>query len=146
VVSLRFLLDANVLSEPLKLVPHPAVLAQVEEYRALSATASPVWNELVYGCRLLPQSKRRRTIEQYLWGTLAPVLSILSYDTRAAEHHAAERARLGLAGKTPPFVDGQIAAIAVTNDLTLVTRNEDDFEAFEGLRIQNWWKSRPPLL
>lgn len=97
-MSLRFLLDANVLSEPLKPAPHPAVLAQIEKYRTLSVTASPVWNELVYGCRLLPQSKRRRTIEQYLWETLAPVLSILPYDTRAAEHHATEKARLPMPG------------------------------------------------
>jgi predicted nucleic acid-binding protein len=52
-VSLRFLLDANILSEPLKPIPHPVVLAQIERHRAESATAAPVWNELVYGCRRL---------------------------------------------------------------------------------------------
>ena len=137
-MSLRFLLDANVLSEPLKPNPHPAVLAQIERYRAESATASPAWNELAYGCRLLPKSKRRTTIEQYLWEALAPVLSILPYDARAAEHHAMERARLGLSGKTPPFVDGQIAAIAKVNHLVLVTSNRSHFEPFEDLEIQDW--------
>jgi predicted nucleic acid-binding protein len=41
----------------------------------------------------------------------------------AAEWHAAERARLAALGKTPPFVDGQITAIAYANSLTLVTLN-----------------------
>jgi tRNA(fMet)-specific endonuclease VapC len=140
VVSLRFLLDANVLSEPLKPIPHPQVLAQIKKHRAESATAAPVWNELVYGCSRLPRSKRRTTIEQYLWETLAPSLIILPYDKRAAELHATERARLGGAGKTPPFLDGQIAAVAAIHDLVLVTRNEDDFAAFEGLCLENWWK------
>jgi tRNA(fMet)-specific endonuclease VapC len=139
-VSVRFLLDANVLSEPLKPIPDPKVLVQIEAHRAESATAAPAWNELVYGCRRLPISKRRATIEQYLWETLAPVLPILPYEKRAAEHHGLERARLGAMGKTPPFIDGQIAAIACVQDLILVTRNEDHFAAFEGLRIENWWK------
>jgi len=42
-------------------------------------------------------------------------------------------------GRTPPFVDGQIAAIAFVHGLVLITRNEDDFVAFEELQIENWW-------
>ena len=76
-----------------------------------------------------------------MWQTLAPSLVILPYDARAAERHASERARLTAAGRTPPFFDGQIAAIAFVHDLILVTRNMDDFAAFEKLRIENWWSS-----
>jgi tRNA(fMet)-specific endonuclease VapC len=139
VVNRRFLVDANVLSEPLKPAPNLSVLQHIATHRADLATASPVWHELLYGCHRLPSSKRRTTIEEYLWQTLAPSLVILPYDTKAAEHHARERARLTAAGRTPPFLDGQIAAIAVVHDLTLVTRNVDDFAAFDKLRIQNWW-------
>jgi hypothetical protein len=46
---------------------------------------------------------------------------ILPYDDRAAQWHAEERARLYQ--KTPPFIDGQIAAVAVVNELTLITNN-----------------------
>jgi len=52
--------------------------------------------------------------------------------------HAAERARLAARGDTPPFADGQIAAIALANDLTLVTFNAADFRRFEDLRIEIW--------
>ncbi len=40
-------------------------------------------------------------------------------------------------GKTPAFVDGQIAAIAYTNQLILVTNNVSDFQ---GLQIENWFQ------
>ena len=39
---------------------------------------------------------------------------------------------------TPPFVDGQIAAVAYVNDLTLITSNARDFEGFRGLRVRSW--------
>ncbi len=65
-------------------------------------------------------------------------MAVLPYDQMAAEWHAAERARLGAVGLTPPFVDGQIAAVAHVNDLTLVTANTRDFAHFEGLRIEDW--------
>ena len=139
-MSLRFLVDANVLSEPLKPIPNSVVLRRIEQHRSELATASLVWHELLYGCHRLPESKTRTTIEDYLRDTLAPSLLILPYESRAAEHHARERARLAGAGKTPPFIDGQIAAIAYVNNLVLVTRNDADFAAFEGLRIENWWE------
>lgn len=50
---------------------------------------------------------------------------------------AEERARLSKTGLTPSFADGQIAAVAAVNDLTLVT-DVADFENFDGLRIERW--------
>jgi tRNA(fMet)-specific endonuclease VapC len=38
-------------------------------------------------------------------------------------------------------VDGQIAAIAVSQGLTLVTRNQHDFNAIPGLRWTNWFST-----
>ncbi|ETX01492.1 MAG: hypothetical protein ETSY2_37180, partial [Candidatus Entotheonella gemina] len=43
---------------------------------------------------------------------------IFSYDREAVLWHAEERARLASQGRIPPYVDGQIAAIAVVNNLT----------------------------
>jgi len=56
----------------------------------------------------------------------------------AAAWHARERARLANMGRMPPFVDGQIAAIAATNELVLVTANPKDFQAFRGLVVADW--------
>ncbi|HEY6723423.1 MAG TPA: hypothetical protein VI197_05300 [Polyangiaceae bacterium] len=56
---------------------------------------------------------------------------------------AATRAKLAgtideALGKPKPFVDGQVAAIAVTNMLPLVTADPKDFRGFKGLRFLNW--------
>ena len=77
-------------------------------------------------------------MELFLEEVVAKQLPILPYDEQAARWHALERARLSLTGRTPSFVDGQIAAIAVTNGLTLVTRNSNDFQFFSGLTVEDW--------
>jgi tRNA(fMet)-specific endonuclease VapC len=43
------------------------------------------------------------------------------------------------AGKPVPFADGQIAAVAVTNSLRLVTRNVVDFAKFADLAVESCW-------
>jgi tRNA(fMet)-specific endonuclease VapC len=135
---MRFLLDANVLSEPVRPYPHPGLLSRLREHREEIATAAPVWNELLYGCERLPPSRKREAIESYLFRTVRASIPILPYDQEAAEWHAAERARLVALGRTPPFIDGQIAAIAKVNNLVLVTSNRSHFDSFGGLQVQDW--------
>ena len=134
----RFLLDTNTLSEPMKPKPNPGVLRRLEELGEVSCMAAPVWHELVYGARLLPPSKKRQAIEQYLIEVVQTSFPILPYDEEAAEWHARERARLSKLGAKPPIIDGQIAAIAKRNGLILVTANRKDFERFEQLEIEDW--------
>ncbi len=93
---------------------------------------------MLFGCYRLPLSARRSAIEEYLNEVVAPSIPILSYDAQAAEWHAAERARLTAVGMTPPFADGQIAAVARVNDLTLVTSNLDHYAAFQDIQVENW--------
>ena len=57
---------------------------------------------------------------------------------RAAEWHGLERARLEALGRTPPFVDGQIAAVAAVNDLGLVTSGQQNFGLRRGLGFEDW--------
>ena len=134
----RYLLDANVLSEPMKLRPNIEVIRRMTISRDDICTASLVWGEMLFGFHRMRESGRRRDLEHYLFDTLRPVLTILPFDQRAAEWHAAERARLGGIGLTPPFVDSQIAAVAIVNDLTLVTANTADFANFDGLSVEDW--------
>jgi tRNA(fMet)-specific endonuclease VapC len=137
-VTLRYLLDTNVLSEPLKPQPNPPVMLKLAEAATSIATAAVVWHELQFGAARLRQSRRRRLIESYLVEVVRPSVPILPYDERAAHWHAVERARLVAAGRTPPFVDGQIAAIAVVNQLVLVTANVADYSAFSELNVEDW--------
>ena len=137
-MTLRYLLDTNIISEPLRPAPNPTILAYIERHQDEIAIAAIVWHELWFGCSRLPASARRTAIETYLTKVVAPAIPILAYDQRAAEWHARERTRLVDIGKTSPFVDGQIAATAVVSDLILITLNRNDFIAFQGLQIDDW--------
>lgn len=137
-MSPLFLLDTNVVSEPLRAAPRPGVVQRLRQHRRETAIASVVWHELWFGAERLPPSRHRDAIEIYLRETVLSTMAILDYDRAAAEWHARERARLTARGKTPPHLDGQIAAVAAVNNLTLVTFNVVDFNRFEGLRIESW--------
>lgn len=134
----RFLLDTNTVSEPLRPQPNPNVVERLRKHEAEVAIPAPVWHELRLGCSRLPPSRRRDVFERYLEEIVLFSFPVLNYGRKAADWHARERARLVASGRTPPFVDGQIAAIAYVQGLVLVTSNTRDFLAFDGLKIENW--------
>lgn len=139
-MTAQFLLDTNIISEINKKVPNESVVTKMDLYEGNVATASVVVHELLYGVlRMPPESAKRRFLLDYLT-ELPSRMTVLDYDLNAARWHAEERARLSKIGKTPAFVDGQIASIAVSNGLSLVTRNGSDFQDFEGLMIANWFE------
>ncbi len=137
-MSLRFLLDTNVISEPTRPTPNPGIIERLQVHQGDIAISTVVWHELLFGCRRLPASRKRRVLEKYLSDVVLASIPILSYDTAAADWHATERARLERLGQKPPFADTQIAAVAVAHGLTVVTVNLADFAAFQGLKIEDW--------
>ena len=137
-MSLRYLLDTNIVSEALRPAPNPVVLQNLRHNAQHLAIPAVVWHELWFGCLRLPLSQRRTVIEAYLNDVVAATMPILPYDSACAAWHAAERARLGRSGLTPSFSDGQIAAVAAVNRLTLVTFNSADFANFANLHIEAW--------
>ena len=138
-MSVRFLLDTNILSLVFRPVPSARVEARMREHEGEFAIAAVVWHELLYGCRRLPPSRRREHLESLLFDVVRPYVPILPYDDLAADWHARERVRL--ASQPPPFVDGQIAAIAASRSLILVTANVVDFARFEGLHVEDWTRA-----
>ena len=140
-MSLCYLLDTNVLSEPMQKRPSSTVLEKLEYHRQQVGTASVVWHEMWFGCQRLPESRKQKALELYLIEIVKPIVPLLPYDAESAKWHAVERARLAKSGQTPPFVDGQIAAIAHTNNLILVTRNISDYKSFFDLTLENWYDS-----
>jgi tRNA(fMet)-specific endonuclease VapC len=137
-VTLKFLLDTSIVSAPLARQPNKRIVRKLEQQGAHCALAAPVWHELVYGVSRLPEGKRRSALEEYLYDVVRRSFPVLPYDDAAAQWHGRERARLEDAGRTPPFVDGQIAAIARTRELTLVTANAKDFQGFADLETADW--------
>jgi tRNA(fMet)-specific endonuclease VapC len=138
-VSIRYLVDTNILSEAIRQTPNQKVMQRLKQERHHIATASVVWHELLFGCQRLPVSRRRSQLENYLQDLLLAGLVILPYTQSAAEWHATERLRLTTIGKPPAFADGMIAAITHQHQLILVTRNVSDFEGFADLQFENWF-------
>ena len=137
--GLRFLLDTNILSEPTKAEPDPHVCQKIIAAQTSIATASVVVDELFFGINSLSPSKKQTVLESWL-GSVLSELPILPFDSEAAQWHGRERARLRRAGLTPSYSNGLIAAIAIVNDLVLVTRNTNDFRHFNELKVENWFE------
>ena len=135
-----YLLDSNVISEPTKPRPDPAVMSRLAEYEGDYAISAITWHELWFGIGRLASGRRRSALTAYV--RLLPMqVPILDYDDRAARWHADLRVRDQADGTARPFADSQIAAVAATNDLTLVTRNVSDFMGIDGLAVESWHDS-----
>jgi len=138
-----FLLDTNIPSEFRNpRCPEPLVsqwLDSVDEDLVFISVVT--LGELRKGCESLDAGKRRVELEQWLevevkeWfaGRILPVTDGVAEGWGRLE---ARRRRLGL---PLDIADGQIAATALEHDLTLVTRNIDDFREL-GLQIRNPWQ------
>jgi len=137
---IKYLLDTNILSEPARQKPNDKVMQCFSEYDGQYVTAAIVWHELQYGCALLPDFKRKAQLQAYLSTLQDSGLIILPYEQAEAEWFAYQRAVLKEQGKTAAYADGEIAAIAAVNNLTLVTRNTDDFSAYNNLSLDNWFE------
>ncbi len=142
-MALRFLLDANVVSELTKAVPNSALVSALQQHEAACAISAPTVEELAFGCARLAPGVRRAWFRTWIDGLVART-TVLPYDWKAAAWLGEERARLAGIGRPAQRTDGEIASIAVTNGLTLITRNTKDFEGFAGLALQDWYRDQPP--
>lgn len=142
-MALQFLLDTNVVSELTKAVPNPALVTMLQRHEAECAISAPTVEELAFGCARLPAGVRRAWFRTWIDGLVGRT-RVLPYDLRAAAWLGEERARMAGIGRPAPRTDGEIAAIAVSNGLTLVTRNTKDFEGFAGLVLQDWFSGDEP--
>ena len=137
----RYLLDTNVVSEPMRPRPAPAVLRWFEASDPVDLYLSSITlGELVAGVGRLEPSVRRRTLERWLKEALMPQFQgrILAFDVDTAWYWGALVSGLQREGRSRPAMDLQIAAIAVQHGLVLVTRNTTDFAGL-GLEIADPW-------
>ena len=135
------LLDTNVLSELMKAVPEALVLQWMNTLPADKYYISAITKaEIELGLALLPDGKRKGNL------AIASTLMFdefpdrcLPFDSTAATNYAyivAHRTRKG----RPVSVEGaQIAAIALSHNMSLATRNTSDFIFIENLTLINPW-------
>lgn len=98
------------------------------------AVCSVVKAELFYGA--MRSNNPTRTLERQR-GFLNKFVS-LPFDDEAAMICGQIRAQLASAGTPIGIYDVQIAAIALANNLILVTHNIREFERVEELQVEDW--------
>ncbi len=134
-----FILDTNVFSELVRPLPNKKVLIHYQKFLGQIYLASPVWQELYYGWQIMPEGKKKQDIHGFLM-TQVVTLPQLDYTKACADTHATIRAKAKQFGNALSFVDSQIASVAMTNDITLVTRNVKDLKNIDKLKIENWFE------
>ena len=138
-----YLLDTNMISELMKPNPDKHVIAKMSEYENLIALPSTVWTELMFGVNTMPEGKRKDFVFTKLVDDIQSTYNIIQYDNHAAWIQADIRSRLQEVGTPVDFPDTQIASIAVSNCMILVTRNIKHFEAIQNvspLMVENWFE------
>ena len=123
---MKYLVDANVLSEPTRVDPAPAVISWLRRHEGSIAVDPVILGEIRYGILLLPRGKRRARLEQWFREGVRKI-QCLPWEAETGLVWAALLARLRAAGRAMPVKDSLIAATALANRLTVVTRNVADF-------------------
>src|SRR5689334_19527732 len=130
---MKYLVDANVLSEPMKLNPDPRVVAWLRANEPDIAVDPVILGELRFGILILPKGRKRTSLERW-FDTGAGRLHCLPWDADTGLKWAELLARLRTTGRAMPIKDSLIAATAAVHDLAVVTRNRADFSN-AGVRI-----------
>jgi toxin FitB len=123
----RFLVDANVLSEPTKSTPDPGVVEWLRENERHIVVDPLILGEVRFGILLLPKGKRRTKLEAWFHAGVQR-LNCLPWEAETGLRWAELLAVLRASGRAMPIKDSLIAATALVHGLVVATRNRKDFE------------------
>ena len=139
---MKYLLDTCAISELVAKQPSEIVIDWIDNIDQESVYLSVITiGEIRKGIEKLPDSKRKVNLQQWLNDELRIRFrgKILAIDTDVMLVWGELTGRLESEGKKMPAMDSLIAAIAIHNNCSLVTRNENDFK-YAGLNIVNPWQ------
>ena len=131
-----YLFDTDTISNIFKKSPSIKLVQRLEQIDPSEQFISSITiAEIVYGARKGPHTEKHlRNLNNFL----LPSVNVVDFDLRAAYVAGEIRANLETKGKPLSFTDIQIAAIAITNQLILVTGNTGHFARITDLKIENW--------
>ena len=125
---MKYLVDANVLSEPTRPVPDARVVAWLRRHERGVVVDPVILGEIRFGILLLPRGRRRANLESWFEGGVSRIVC-LPWEAETGLCWAQLLARLRTSGRAMPIKDSLIAATALVHGLTVVTRNMRDFKA-----------------
>jgi predicted nucleic acid-binding protein len=137
-----FLLDTNCISEVVSIQPDPRVLAWLDAADETTLYLSALTlGEIRKGIVTLAEGRRRAQLEVWLEISLRNRFAgrILPVDAAVADRWGMLASEMKRKGKPMPTVDAMIAATAIHHNLTVVSRNVDDFKN-AGVSLVNPWE------
>src|SRR5207249_3976672 len=120
--TVRFLVDANVLSEPTKAAPDGKAVEWLRRHEHDIAIDPVILGELRFGILLLPKGKRRSGLERWFDAGVQR-LYCLPWEAQTGLRWAELLASLRSSGRAMPIKDSLAAATALQHGLTVATRN-----------------------
>ena len=132
---MKYLVDANVLSEPTRPDPRPAVVSWLRRHERAMVVDAIILGEIRFGILLLPRGKRRARLERWFDEGVRR-LHCLPWEAETGLRWAQLVARLRASGREMPIKDSLIAATAAEHRLTVATRNVRDFRQ-SGVMVVN---------
>jgi hypothetical protein len=122
----KYLVDANVLSEPTKPVPDQKVVAWLRRHEPEMVVDPIILGEVRFGILRLQKGRKRARLEQWFDAGVQQ-LTCLPWEHETGLRWAELLVKLRAAGRAMPIKDSLIAATALVHDLTVVTRDGADF-------------------
>jgi predicted nucleic acid-binding protein len=122
----KYLLDANILSEPTKATPDPRALEWLRAHEPDIAVDPVIIGELRFGILILSKGRKRTVLEAWFDAGVGRLYCLpLGHGYRPEMGVTA--CAPSRTGKAMPIKDSPIAATALVHDLAAVTRNRANF-------------------
>jgi len=124
---MMFLVDANVLSEPIRPAPDPRVVEWLSAHEEELVVDAVVLGELSVGILGYPAGRKRAALERW-FESVVQAIECLPWDAGVSLRWARMVSQLKRKGQSLPLLDSMIAATALHHGLTVVTRDTRDFQ------------------
>jgi len=138
---MKYLLDTCIISELIKPEPNQCVsewITSSDEIKLLTTVFT--LGEIRKGINRLAKGKRQEQLNDWFQEIIYwSEGRILSFDEGCANNWGVLLAQSEAKGRLLPIVDSMIAAIAITHQCCIVTRNVGDFSGL-GISVINPWE------